>query len=284
MLRRVLLTGLVSGAIAGAVLTLVHLALVQPLIAKAESFEAVAHNHQAGLAHAHGGGGLVHTHQGAPAKHSHANGISHAHAGGEMAHAHETSSHAHADGAAHGHDSWAPDDGLERTLFTLLSNLLLGIGYGLLLAAAWAVLGRPVSLSKGLLWGAAGFASFAFMPALGLPPELPGAVAGDLMARQSWWLLTALATAAGLGFGVFSARSTLRALGLALIALPHLIGAPHAGPGLAGSAPPELAAQFVMVSMLASAVLWVSLGGIGAYVAGRLEVSAAAHAAPKPST
>ncbi len=121
------------------------------------------------------------------------------------------------------------------------------------------------------------------MPALGLPPELPGAVAGDLVARQSWWLFTAFGTAAGLALCAFSGKWTLRAAGAAIIVLPHIIGAPHADGGLGGSAPPELAAQFVIMSLFASAVLWAALGGIGAYVAARVNVFAptTARVAPK---
>ncbi|MDP6173694.1 MAG: CbtA family protein [Rhodospirillales bacterium] len=314
MLQRILLTGLISGAVAGVLLTLVHLVMVQPLIAQAETYEnaapapvqvPAAHTHQGGLAHSHGGGGIIHTHEAAGSAHAHAAGLSHSHAGGAMAHTHESVTapvHSHANGLTHAHDggqaahsyearthshdqaAWEPEEGAERTLFTLLSNILVSIAYGLILAAAWVMFGRPERISHGLLWGAAGFACFAFMPALGLPPELPGAAAGDLVARQTWWLGTAFGTAIGLGLCVFSAKWSMRVAGAAVILLPHVIGAPHAELGQAGSAPPELAAYFVMVSLFASAVLWSALGVVGAYVAARLEVTEDAPlVAPKPS-
>ncbi len=293
MLQRVLLTGLISGALAGVLLTVVHLVMVQPLIAQAEVFENAAvasvqtplmHRHDASLSHAHAGGGVAHTHDPAPVAHAHAGGLNHAHAGGALAHSHEDASQAQAASQAHEQELWEPGDGVERTLFTLLANLLVSIGYGLMLAAAWVMFGRPERVAHGLLWGAAGFLSFAFMPALGLPPELPGAVAGDLVARQSWWLMTAFGTAVGLGLCIFSGKWSMRVAGAVLILAPHLIGAPQADLGQAGNAPPELAAHFAMVTMFASAVLWAALGGIGAYVAARVDAMAGnPRVAPKTS-
>ena len=55
-------------------------------------------------------------------------------AAADAGHAHETAAPAHAhDGAtpAHEHDAdaWAPQDGVERTFYTVLANVLGGIGY-----------------------------------------------------------------------------------------------------------------------------------------------------------
>jgi predicted cobalt transporter CbtA len=52
--------------------------------------------------------------------------------------------------------------------------------------------------------------------------------------------------------------------------LPHAIGAPHPGAEEIGPAPPELAAQFVMNSLFASAVMWAVLGLSAAYVFSRM--------------
>ena len=56
-----------------------------------------------------------------------------------------------------------------------------------------------------------------------------------------------------------------RALGVALILAPHTIGAP-APAEMGGSTPPELAAMFVIASLLTTAVLWVVLGGVSGYL------------------
>ena len=73
---------------------------------------------------------------------------------------------------------WAPEDGVERTLYSLLANVLNGFGFALLLGAAIALSGRQADWRRGLLWGLAGFVVFGAAPALGLPPDPPGADAG----------------------------------------------------------------------------------------------------------
>jgi cobalt transporter subunit CbtA len=105
----------------------------------------------------------------------------------------------------------------------------------------------------------AGFAAFALAPAFGLPPELPGSVAADLLSRQVWWVGTVAATALGFALLVFGARTWTPPLGIALLVAPHLIGAPHPAEG-AGSVPPELAAAFAARSLVVNAVLWALLG------------------------
>ena len=198
--------------------------------------------------------------------------------------------HVH-DGAAAGHhhdaadEAWAPADGLERTAFTWLANVLTGAGFGLILAAAMAFAGRAVDWRRGLVWGLAGYGVFAVAPALGLPPELPGMMAADLPARQAWWLLAAGGTAAGLALIAFAPakpyRRALQIAGLALILLPQVIGAPHmAAEG--GAVPAELAARFVVASLAASALFWAALGLATGHLMGRL--LPAVPARPSPQT
>ena len=178
------------------------------------------------------------------------------------AHAHKHTSQV---SRSHDHADWAPKDGLERTSFTLLANVLTAVGFGLLLNAALAIYGRPTSLKQGGIWGAAGFAVFALAPAVGLPPELPGMQAAGLFERQTWYFGTIFSTAGGLAMAVFLTHWTFRALGAILILVPHAIGAPHPAE-IGGNTPPELAAMFVMASLLTAAVLWVVLGGISGYL------------------
>jgi cobalt transporter subunit CbtA len=127
------------------------------------------------------------------------------------------------------------------------------------LVGAFAVSGREVNTREGVLWGLAGFAAFSLAPAFGLPPELPGAVAADLALRQLWWIATAALTILGLGLLVFGHGKWPLPVGLALIAAPHLVGAPHPGDG-SGSAPPELAAAFAARSLVVAAIFWSVLG------------------------
>ncbi len=279
MLQRLLLTGLLSGAIAGLVLTLVHLTIVQPLIAKAEVYEEqgnkpvaeLQHAHPGGVSHAHAGGKVPHLHE--QNFHIHAEGTAHVHANATAGHSHtaRTAQSDHDHGAhAHEKDAWAPEDGVERALYTLGANMLTAIAFGLLLAAGFTLYGGSISLSRGLLWGGAGFLSFSFLPGLGLPAELPASAAGDLLTRQVWWLGTAAISILGLAIIAFGKTNTWRVCGILLLVIPHAIGAPHPEAGAVGPSPPELAAHFVMVSLFASALMWGVLGFAGAYVYGRL--------------
>lgn len=225
MIRRVLLSALLAGLLAGAFVTVAQMVRVTPLILQAEHYENA----------------------GAATSHDHA----HHHAGaGEP-------------------EAWAPEDGVERTLFTLLANVLTGIGFGLLLTAAFVLRGRGADLRSGALWGLGGFAVFSLAPALGLPPELPGTEAAALGARQTWWLAAVVATGLGLAAVVFASRTVLKALGAGLVLLPHLIGAPHPE-AVGGSVPPELAAQFAVASIATAALFWIVLGGASGHFFKRL--------------
>jgi cobalt transporter subunit CbtA len=178
-----------------------------------------------------------------------------------QAHSHDAASAGHHHEASD--EGWKPADGWERTAFTWLANILTGTGYGLVLAAAIAFAGRPVDRRRGLIWGLAGYGAFSVAPALGLPPELPGMMAAELAARQTWWLAAAGGAAAGLALIVFAPdkpfKRSLQAAGLLLILLPHLYGAPHLA-AESGPVPAELAARFVVASLAASALFWLVLG------------------------
>jgi cobalt transporter subunit CbtA len=161
-------------------------------------------------------------------------------------------------GHHHDEDAWAPADGWERTGFTLLFNLLAGVGFGLLLAAGMAASGQG-GWRSGLAWGLAGYASFVLAPALGLPPELPGSEAAPLLARQLWWAATAAATAGGLALILIRRGAVGIALGLLLLVLPHAIGAPQPAEH-GGTAPIALAREFVLVALVSGLVFWLALG------------------------
>jgi cobalt transporter subunit CbtA len=163
------------------------------------------------------------------------------------------------------HDSdvaeWGPRDGFERTVYTVLADILTGIGFALLLAAAFAIRGDSVDWRKGLYWGLAGFATFTLAPSLGLPPEVPGTAAAPLLERQIWWIATAIATGGGLALLFFTRRAVWTLLGIALLLLPNLYGAPQ--PLEYKSAAPEsLAHEFVVATILTSLFFWLVLGSL----------------------
>src|SRR5437763_7758837 len=116
--------------------------------------------------------------------------------------------HSHAVAAHHeaADEGWTPADGIERSLYTLAADLLAAIGFALLLAAGLALRGGAITWREGLFWGLAGFATFTLAPGLGLPPELPGSETGPLLARQLWWLATAVSTGGGLALIAFARR------------------------------------------------------------------------------
>ena len=175
--------------------------------------------------------------------------------------------HEHAAGAAaHTHDAeaWEPEDGWQRVLSTTGGNLVVAVGFALMLAGLYT-LRAPTRTAQGLLWGLAGYATFVLAPTLGLPPELPGTAAADLAQRQMWWVGTAASTAAGIALVVFGRHWALKILGAAILAVPHVIGAPQ--PEVHSMLAPEaLEAQFKIASQLTNAAFWLALGLISAWL------------------
>jgi cobalt transporter subunit CbtA len=154
---------------------------------------------------------------------------------------------------------WGPENGIERFAYTTLANIVLGVGFALLLVASYAMHGGQINGRIGIIWGMAGFAVFTLSPSLGLPPEVPGSAVAELVARQGWWLAAAASTALGLWLVIFREGLLFTFSGLIIIALPHAIGAPH--PDEFGSlVPAALASQFVASSIVISAIFWVMLG------------------------
>lgn len=190
--------------------------------------------------------------------------------------------HEHGEGAVTGHvhvhdaEAWEPENGWQRVLSTTGGNLVVAVGFALMLAALYT-LRAPASAREGILWGLAGYAVFVVAPTLGLPPELPGTVAADLTQRQIWWVGTAASTAAGLALMVFARHWLLKALGAMILVVPHLVGAPQ--PAVHSALAPEaLQTQFKLASLLTNAAFWVALGWISAWLFRRSE-SSATHSA-----
>jgi cobalt transporter subunit CbtA len=221
---------LLAGIAAALILTVVQAFLATPLILQAETYEQAA--------------------SAEPAPHEH-----------------EAAQHSHDQAAAaaenhHSEEAWSPEDGWQRTTSTASANLLMGVGYALILVGLYR-LRRPTSLLAGLGWGLAGYISVFVAPSIGLHPELPGTVAAELGSRQEWWIGTAFATAGGIALGVFARQWWWKALGVALIALPHIIGAPL--PAVPEALAPEnLQHQFIAASAAVNAVFWLVLGVVSA--------------------
>ncbi len=164
---------------------------------------------------------------------------------------------------------WAPEDGIERSLFTLSADFLTAFAFSLMLISAMATQ-RKLTLLQGLGWGIAGYLCFFVAPALGLPPEIPGMETSSLVGRQLWWLIAVIFTAAGLWLVVF-AKIPLKTVGIVILIAPHLLGAPN--PETHGFANPdpvavaqltELWHQFILQTSIANALLWLIIGEVGA--------------------
>ena len=235
MFHRILLAGIVAGLVAGLALTALQWGAVTPLIIEAERYET------GGVGEGRAEGGT------APLA-----------AGG----------HDHG-GGGHGHGAaWAPEDGIERGAWTVLSNVATAIGFALLLVALFAWRGGA-TWRQGLLWGAAGFVAFFANPAIGLRPELPGDFAAALLDRQLWWLFAVACSGGGVGLLLLAPGRAAKVGGALLLALPHLAGAPH--PEVAGGlAPRALGERFFVATALTNALFWLLLGLAASLAFGRL--------------
>ncbi|RWC37921.1 MAG: cobalt transporter [Mesorhizobium sp.] len=240
LFRNVVFIAAIAGLVAGVVLACMQAYATVPLILKAEVYEQA-------------GGGHSHDHAAAPA------------ATGTTA----MSTAAPAEAAASAEDEgWAPADGFERFAFSVLANIVTGVGFALILVAVSEFAGGIGNWRQGVFWGLAGFAVFTLAPGLGLPPELPAMPAADLTQRQIWWWATVAATAAGLGLIAFRKSLPLAILAVALIVTPHIVGAPQ--PGSYETAIPEgLHHQFVVAVTVTNLVFWVVLGAVVGVVRGR---------------
>ena len=142
MFREFFLSAGIAGLLAALILTLLQMVWITPLILHAETYEDAAVSMPIAV----------------PAS-NHAD-----------AHEHDDAGHEHAANVEHEHhhdaDAWKPADGLQRTLFTLTSNIVMGVGYALLLIGIYTVWRRPNGLVHGLLFGLAGFAVFFAAPGL----------------------------------------------------------------------------------------------------------------------
>ena len=192
----------------------------------------------------------------------------------------EKTTHDHASHEHSAEDVWSPEDGIERTSYTLLTNILTAIGFAILVLVAIVVSQKSDSGNKsiwqqGILWGVAGYIVFFVAPAIGLPPEIPGAAAASLESRQLWWFFTVICTAIGLG-GVVFIKYSWRWLLLGLLILPHIMGAPHVSTGMFEGKPSEvaehltfLAQQFIAATAISTAALWLTLGVMSVWSAQR---------------
>ena len=156
-------------------------------------------------------------------------------------------------------EEWMPEDGMERTLYSLLANFGAATGFALLLLVGCSFDIASTNGTRGILWGIAGFSVFTLAPSLGLPPGTPAMLVPDHNAAQIWWFITVIFSAAGLATIVFVRSNLLKILGIVLVTLPHIWGAP---PVIDGESlvPANLAIAFSTASIVLSAIFWIVIG------------------------
>ena len=177
------------------------------------------------------------------------NGHDHSHGvGGEAAAPH-----------SHAAEDWTPQDGFERTAYTVLANLLVAASFALILMAVSLFADLPITFENGALWGMGGFLAVSLAPAFGLAPELPGMPGADLLGRQIWWFATVIATGGAILLLAKKRAAWAFVLAMLMIAAPHLIGAPQPF-DQSSTVPAYLATEFAATALGTAAVFWMVLG------------------------
>jgi cobalt transporter subunit CbtA len=231
--RQIIYNALLAGFIAGLLLSVAQVLIIDPIIFAAESYE---------VEHDHGG-------------HDHAS------------------------------ETWAPQNGSERTAFTVIANISAGIGFAAVLIAVMSQLQAmgltTLSVAKGILWGLGGYAAMYVAPSIGLPPEIPGSEAAALESRQLWWVMAVVGVGAGLLAMVFGSIK-IKIAGVVAIALPYIIGAPkHLGALFSHPAPDAVIAltalheRFLIVTGVGNLIFWIALGLVSGWAVSRFKVDSA---------
>ncbi|MDI7863590.1 CbtA family protein [Rhizobiaceae bacterium n13] len=240
MIVKHLLAALVAGLIAGVLMTAMQQYRVVPLILHAEEFEG----------------------EEAPADpgHQHSSKANYS-TFGQLASSLYivTPAYAHDHPAAEGEEEGGIMFGMSRFSGTLAANLVAGAGFALLLAGVSLVSGHTITVANGVLWGGCAWLAVHFLPALGLPPELPGFPAADLGERQVWWLITVALSAIGLYLLAIRGEIAAKIVGILLIAAPHFWGAPQPD-SIDSAVPAVLAAEFAVAALATTLFFWVVLG------------------------
>jgi cobalt transporter subunit CbtA len=253
LFRRIIINAILVGVVAGLLLSLLQILTVNPIIFAAEAYEVVedspAHSVETTIETA-----VDDTH-------------------------HDDHGSSHDNPHQHSHDGWAPEDGTERTRYTIFANIFAGIGFAaVLLSLMSQVQGQGltrVNTAKGLLWGMGGFTAFFVAPGIGMPPEIPGMLAAPIEHRQLWWMLAVFGVGLGLLLLAF-APIRWKGLGVVAIVLPYVVGVPHLH-GMTFDHPDTLVVQklmalqqdFILYSGLSNLLLWLVLGGLCGWLLNR---------------
>jgi len=158
-----------------------------------------------------------------------------------------------------------PKDGWERNGFTAVANVLTSMGFALALWSIYALRNHVVTWHEGLLWGLPGFWFSRLRRASVFRPSFPEFRLRRLGHGRSGGSQLRLLRRWGLVSFVLKRSPWASVLGLTLIALPHLIGAPHLEEVVTNVLEP-LSHQFIVAVTLTSLMSWALLGSFTAVV------------------
>ncbi len=182
----------------------------------------------------------------------------------------------HDEGNHSDHGSWRPQEGLERTAYMVLSNILTAFGFALVLAVSMA--GAALKFGKkakanvaaGVMWGLGGFVTFFVAPSIGISPQLPGVTSVALELRQWWWAGAVICSGAGLYLAYVLKAPWKWGLLAGLLIAPHIYGAPQAQNPYQGFSSvvavqlSKMSKDFFLATGLSSLILWLVLGTFSA--------------------
>ncbi|WP_298295694.1 CbtA family protein [uncultured Litoreibacter sp.] len=160
-----------------------------------------------------------------------------------------------------------------RHIYTIGFSAVTFTAYAFFMVAGFALAtraGHEITAKRGMVWGLCGAIAVVIAPAIGMPPELPGAIGAEVVPRQVWYLSCVVLTLIGLTQIAFDGRSRVWITAPIFLLVPHLMGAPHLDTYF-GVAPSELASEFVARVMGVAMISWVLLGLFAALIWTRSE-------------
>ena len=150
-----------------------------------------------------------------------------------------------------------------RSISTALGDVLMAIGFGLIVAGIYTVIGSG-GWKPGLLIGLAGFVTFDMAPALVVPAAVPGMEVASLSLRQTAWLVAVGSAAMGIIL-FFFLSGLARLFGLLFFVVPGVVFRLLVRLGTPSTPVPSLASidrAFVTRTLGVMLVFWLILGAL----------------------
>ena len=163
-----------------------------------------------------------------------------------------------------------------RSISTLLGDVLVAIGFGLIVTGIYTVSGSG-GWEMGLLIGLAGFVTFHLAPAVVVPPAVPGMEVASLALRQTAWLTAVASTVIG-SILFFYLSGLARLSGLLFLVLPGVVFRFLVPLGMPSTQLRSLALldrAFVTRTLGMMLVFWLILGSLSGYLFARGQRKAA---------